>query len=515
MRSVMPQKNISKKTFLILCVCVLLLNLVRVSELNGNTEVEDSVKRLEKNINKTLQTSILQDALVGIQIVSLKSGKVVYERNPELSLNPASNTKLITSAAALVKLKPEYRFSTSVYTKATLRNGTLSGDMYLRGGGDPSLSYEALLCLAQDVYNAGVRTISGNIIGDDSFFDEEREFSGWYDFKRAYSGKISALSLNNNVIRLVVKPSSQSGGAPQILKEPPTSYVKVTNKATTLSSTKNRVSVAFLKSDDALKETTAEEALVIKGKISRKTKYGVSAYVNVNNPSLFTTTTFKDALEQLGIIVEGSAALGNIPQKSRRIAVYRSEPLASVICDSNKASNNFVAEQILKTLGAEVLGSPGTTLKGLQVIQEFLAGLDIPPDTYVLENGSGLSRNNRLSPEQIVTLLTYMHENFEVRSEYLASLAVAGVDGTLQRRLRDTQAERRLRAKTGAIRSVSCLSGYVVSRDNEVFAFSIMMNNYKSGGYAVKKIQNNIGLLLTEFYRPTYNARREVDHSTD
>lgn len=506
-------QKLSKQTTLILLMGIMLFHLVQVTELNGNTEIEDSLKRLEKNINHTLETSILKGASIGIQIVSLKTGQIVYAHNSEISLNPASNTKLITSAAALVKLKPEYRFTTSIYTKANLQNGILSGDLYLRGGGDPSLSYEGLLCLAQDVYNAGVRTITGNIFGDDSFFDEEREFSGWHDFEQAYSGKISALALNDNVVKLVVKPS-QPGSAPQVILEPPTSYVKVTNKASTLSSTKNRVYASFLKPGHDLPEIPPEETLVVQGKISRKTKYGVSAYVNINNPSLFTATTFKDALQQVGITVEGITVLGKIPKKSRKIAVYRSEPLSSVICKSNKTSNNFVAEQILKTLGAEIIGPPGTTSKGLQVIEEFLAELDISPGSYILENGSGLSRNNRLSPEQIVALLTYMHENFEVRSEYLASLAVAGVDGTLQSRWQGTQAERRLRAKTGAIRSVSCLSGYAVSKDNEVFAFSIMMNNYNSGGYAVKKIQNQIGLLLTEFYRPTYNARSEGDRST-
>ncbi len=503
------------KLILICLVCLTIFSLISASELDGNTEIENSVKRLQKDINKTLKTSILKNTSIGIQIISLNSGEVVYEHNPRLPLNPASNTKLITSAAALVKLKPEYRFTTSVYTNAKLQNGILSGDLYLKGGGDPSLSYEGLLYLAQDVYNVGVRIITGNIAGDDSFFDDEREFSGWHDFKGAYSGKISALSLNDNVVKLVIKPSLRSGVAPQIVLDPPTSYIKIKNKAVTLASTKNRVYASFLKPDNDLKETPAEETLVVQGKISRKTKYGVSAYVNVNNPSLFTTMTFKDALEQIGITVEGIAVLGKIPKKSKKIAVYESEPLSRVICESNKTSNNFVAEQILKTLGAEVIDLPGTTDKGLQVVQEFLAELDIPSDAYVLENGSGLSRNNRLSPEQIVILLTYMYENFEVKSEYLASLAVAGVDGTLQRRLQDTKAERRLRAKTGAIQGVSCLSGYAASKDNEVFAFSIMMNDYKSGGYAVKEIQNKIGILLTEFYRPTYNARSEISGSTN
>ena len=251
-----------------------------------------------------------------------------------------------------------------------------------------------------------------------------------------------------------------------------------------------------------------EETLVIKGKISSKSRYGVSAYVYVNNPSLYAATSFQDALEQMGIEVDGQAILGEVPAKSKRIAVYASESLARIICDSNKVSNNFVAEQLLKTLGAEALGKPGTTEKGLQVVAEFLEEVGIPHDAYALENGSGLSRNNRISPEQLVTLLTFMYEHFGVRSEFMASLAVAGVDGTLRKRLQDTQAERRLRAKTGTLTAVSCLSGYAASQDNEVFAFSIMMNGYSSGGYAVQEIQNTIGLLLTEFYRPTYNARK-------
>ena len=496
------------KTTLIFLACFAFLYLLPVSPLDGNTEVENSITHLEKDINKILNTSLLNDTSTGIQIISLNSREVVYEHNPKISLNPASNTKLITSAVALVKLKPEYQFTTSVYTDAKLQNGILAGDLYLKGGGDPALSYEGLLYLAREVYNAGVRTITGNIVGDDSFFDSEQEFSGWDDFDKVYSGKISALSLNNNAVRLIIKPSSRSGIAPEVILDPPTSYVKVTNKAVTRSS-RNRIYASLLKSEDALTEAAAQETLVVQGRISGKSRSGVSASVNIDDPSLFTTTTFKDALEQLGIAVKGAPVLGKISKKSWKIAGYASEPLSHIIWEANKTSNNFVAEQLLKTLGAEVLGPPGTTDKGLQVVQEFLAELGILPDAYVLENGSGLSHNNRLSPEQLVTLLTYMYENFEVRSEFLASLAVAGVDGTLQRRLRDTLAERRLRAKTGAIQGVSCLSGYAVSKDNEVFAFSIMMNDYKSGGYAVKEIQNKIGLLLTEFCRQTYNARSE------
>ena len=501
----------SHKALFVFLISFVVLSTISVSGLDSNTETKDSLQRLEKSIDKALKTSILKNASVGIQIVSLDTGEVVYKRNSETPLNPASNTKLITSAAALVNLTPQYQFRTSVYTNAKIKDGSLQGNLYLKGGGDPVLSYEGLLALAQDVYNAGIRTVTGDIVGDDTFFDDEREFSGWHDFNRAYSGKLSALSLGENSAKLVIKPSHRSGLAPQIILDPPTSYIQIKNKAVTLSANKVYASFSDSDTDTSSPDKPAKETLVVQGKVSRKSKYGVSAYVNVNNPSLFTTATFKDALEQMGITVNGAVSLGKVPKKSRRIAVYFSESLSNIICASNKLSSNFVAEQLLKTLGAEVKGTPGTTKKGLEVIHDFLAELDIQEDSYTLENGSGLSRNNRISAEQIVKLLTYMYENFEVKAEYLASLAIAGVDGTLRRRMQDTQAERRLRAKTGAIRSVSCLSGYAASKDNETFAFSILMNDYKSGGYAVKKIQNQIGLLLTEFYRQTYNALNETE----
>ncbi|GAK54241.1 D-alanyl-D-alanine carboxypeptidase/D-alanyl-D-alanine-endopeptidase [Candidatus Moduliflexus flocculans] len=470
-----------------------------------NADNTSSLRQLQNKIDNLLRSSALKNAAVGVQIVSLNTGEVVYERNPDLGLNPASNTKLITSATALVRLSPEYRYQTRVYADGGIRDGVLQGNVYLKGSGDPTFAYEGLLRLAQDVYNLGIRSISGDVIGDDTFFDDEREFSGWHDFKQAYSSKISALSLNKNSVTLRIKPAYRSGLAPLVILEPPTSYIAIKNKAVTLGS--NQVYASFLPAE----ESAQEETLIVQGKVSAKSSYGVSATVHVNNPSLFATTSFKNALEQIGMTVRGKVALAAVPKKSSLLATYESAPLPSIIAEANKASDNFVAEQLMKTLGAEEFGAPGTTQKGIQAVQAFLAELDIPQDAYVLENGSGLSRNNRVTPQQLVTLLRYMYDDFAVRAEYLASLAIAGVDGTLQRRMRD--AERRLRAKTGAINSVSCLSGYAASQDNEIFAFSIMMNGYKSGGYEVKKVQNQIGLLLTEFYRPEYNADAEPHDS--
>jgi D-alanyl-D-alanine carboxypeptidase/D-alanyl-D-alanine-endopeptidase (penicillin-binding protein 4) len=323
-----------------------------VSNLSSTPEAENTLQRLRKKIDAILATPALKGTSVGIQIISLDSQETIYERNPELTLNPASNTKLVTSAAALVRLTPQYQFRTSVYTDARIKKGVLEGNLYIKGGGDPTLSYQDLLALAQEVYYAGILTINGDIVGDDSFFDDEREFSGWHDFDRAYSGNLSALSLGDNSVHLLIKPSYRSGVAPEIILNPPTSYIQIKNKAVTLSS--NGIYASFSNNQNTSEDSPVQETLVVQGKISQKSKYGVSAYVNVKNPSLFTTATFKDALQQIGIAVKGRATLGRLPKKPRRLAVSYSEYLSNIIYESNKSSSNFVAEQILKPWGRKL-----------------------------------------------------------------------------------------------------------------------------------------------------------------
>ena len=165
----MNMKQRFYKTLRIIFLSFFILSSVTIADLNSNTEIEDSLQRLRKKIDTVLKTSILKGAEIGIQIMSLNSNEIVYERNPDQPLNPASNTKLVTSATALVWLTPQYQFQTSVYTDAKIKGGVLEGNLYLKGGGDPNLTYQELLVLAQDVYYEGVRTVTGDIVGDDTF----------------------------------------------------------------------------------------------------------------------------------------------------------------------------------------------------------------------------------------------------------------------------------------------------------------------------------------------------------
>jgi D-alanyl-D-alanine carboxypeptidase/D-alanyl-D-alanine-endopeptidase (penicillin-binding protein 4) len=181
--------------------------------------------------------------------------------------------------------------------------------------------------------------------------------------------------------------------------------------------------------------------------------------------------------------------------------VHQSIALFRIIQYLNKFSNNFVAEQILKTMGAELKNEPGTSEKGIEVIKEFLEGIGVPKDTYVIADGSGLSPLNRLTPSQLIKVLSYMYDNFQVQGEFFSSLGVMGVDGSVDDRLENTPAKRRIRAKTGTLYGVSSISGYIQAGTNETMAFSILINQASASLHSCKNVQNKILLLLLNFYR--------------
>lgn len=492
--------------FLVILFIILIVYVgIFSSNIDGKSEIPDTLKELRESIDRILQDKILKNVSIGIQIIFQDSGEVIYEFGADQLLNPASNTKLITSAVALARLKPEYRFKTAVYIDKTSHNGTTQ-NIYLKGFGDPDLSSENLWVIAKDILNEGITQVEGDILADDSFFDNQTVVKGWENFTSPASVGVSALSVNENIIKLFIKPGPKPGLPPFVATDPPSSYLRLTNQALTLAA-RSKISASYSQQE-------GDGEIIVKGRISKKTRRLYSE-IRVDDPALYTAGVFKRVLEDLGIKVLGTVRKGVVPSKARLLVLHHSQPLSVILNNSNKLSDNFVTEQILKVLGAEVKGVPGSTEKGIEVIREFLRDeIGISSENYILENGSGLSRKNRVSPKQIVKLLRYMYDNLEVKSEYLTSLAIAGVDGTMRRRLRDTFAERRLRAKTGALRGVSCLSGYAFTRDNEVITFSIMVNDYQTGGYPMKQIQNQIGLLLTEFQRIKY-AKNEEPQSLD
>jgi D-alanyl-D-alanine carboxypeptidase/D-alanyl-D-alanine-endopeptidase (penicillin-binding protein 4) len=436
----------------------------------GDIYPTSSIDRLQKNINRVIDNSTIKKENIGIKIVSLKNNDVIFSHNEDKLFIPASNVKLVTSAAALTKLYPDYTFKTKVYTDGPIMNETLKGDLYLKSFGDPMLVSEQLWLITRDVYNRGIRTINGDIVVGDDYFDEKRRGKGWKKNcgPQAYNAPIGASSLNFNVITLYIEPGDKIGAKGKIIVEPQTEYIEINNQTITTAKTRQPLSIRRISNGD-------QDKVVITGKIPIRSKR-IRLYRNISNPPLYLGTVFREFLIKEGIRIKGSVRVGTVPRNAREIGVHQSIALFRIIQYLNKFSNNFVAEQILKTMGAELKNEPGTSEKGIEVIKEFLEGIGVPKDTYVIADGSGLSPLNRLTPSQLIKVLSYMYDNFQVQGEFFSSLGVMGVDGSVDDRLENTPAKRRIRAKTGTLYGVSSISG-----DSQAERDPGVLDTYQSG----------------------------------
>jgi D-alanyl-D-alanine carboxypeptidase/D-alanyl-D-alanine-endopeptidase (penicillin-binding protein 4) len=259
--------------------------------------------------------------------------------------------------------------------------------------------------------------------------------------------------------------------------EPPSEYFIIENMVTTANRRARRFSV----SSDAAGD---RQKIILRGTVPTGGEWSI--WKKVDNPPMYFGLTLKHMMEERGIRVRGKVKLGHVPDKARLFYVAQSETFDLVLKRMNKLSSNFVAEQLLKTLGAEVRGAPGSTVKGVQVAEDFLEKeIGIPRGSYVMKNGSGLNDTNRFSSAQIARLLKAMYDRFPLAPEYLSSMGIAGKDGTLRYRFEGSEAVGRLRAKTGTLENVCALSGYVQSLNGEKFAFSMMVNDYAGRSGAV------------------------------
>lgn len=455
----------------------------------------ENIDLLQKQIGGIVNTPALPNYSTGIKIISLKTLETIYSQNENLPLMPASNMKIITSAAALTLLKPEFTFRTIIFIDTPVNEGVINGNLYLKGYGNPDLNTERLWMMARELTYKGITEIKGDIIGDDSFFDLQRTGKGWKNTYGAapYSAKISALSLNQNTIKVWVGPSKK--GYPGIISlDPPSKYFKIINQTVT-SGYRSYLYIA------RRINSSGEDEISVKGNIAVNSM-GENETINIANPPLYVASVFYEMLKKEGINISGSYRTGQISGKCWQLSETQSRPLNAIIAEFNKHSVNFIGETLLKYLAARYEGVPGTIEKGEAVIKnKFLIPLVKTQTTgMVIADGSGLSPLNRITPAQFIDVLKYMYNNFELSSDFVASLSIGGADGTLTKRFRNTSAYRKVRAKTGYIAGVSSLSGYAVTKDNEPMAFSIIMNNFYN--YAVAhSVQDKISIILTGFSR--------------
>jgi D-alanyl-D-alanine carboxypeptidase/D-alanyl-D-alanine-endopeptidase (penicillin-binding protein 4) len=427
-------------------------------------------------------------AKVGFQVVDLQTGEEVYAHGPDASLNPASTMKVVTSATALKVLGPSYRFTTDVYTDGTIdAAGTLQGNLYIEGHGDPSLVIEKLWKLVADLSNEGIERIEGDVVFDDDFHTGGAQLPGWNkpeDISRgpSYFATLSALSLNFNTAAIVVGPGAEVGKKARVrLETPAGSAVTVVNEVKTGAATARRS--VQMDRDVAADGTTTFTLRGTVPLLSDHTKY----YRTVADPTGQFAGAFQELLEERGIGVGGRFRRGDTPDDADRVLQVRSSSLATILMDMNKLSNNFIAEQVLRTIGAEVEGE-GSTEKGLEVVARYLAELGLDPAELNLVNGSGLSRSATLQPSVLTAVLVDMARDPQVGQEFASSLAIAGYDGTLWSRLRDEPG--RLRGKTGTIDGVHCLAGYVEDGRGGRYAFAFMVNDHGGRVRSVKDLHD-------------------------
>jgi serine-type D-Ala-D-Ala carboxypeptidase/endopeptidase (penicillin-binding protein 4) len=455
---------------------------------------------LRANIDMLLAQPELKKTKAGVLVVEADTGTPIYSHAEKTPLNAASNVKLVTSAAALSLLGPEYRWRTTLSVAgapggaSVPPGGELAGDLVLRGGGDPTLSDEDLAAMVADLTALGVRKVRGALVVDDSFFDRATVGPA-YDQKNesiASRAPSSAASLDGNAVAVTVIPGAAAGAPARITLEPASPYFVVAGSVITASDGPAAPSV------ETRDEGGARTRITVSGRI----RFGDeprTLYRRVVHPALFLGATLRQQLERRGIIVEKPTRVAAVAAQGLRVlSTHESAPLAVVVQELNKLSINFMAEQVLRTLGAEIVGRPGTWDKGLEAVARYLASLGLPRGSYQMTNGSGLYDSNHFSAEQIVDVLRAASRDFRISAEFLASLAVAGTDGTIAHRMAGTLAERYVRAKTGTLATVSCLSGFAGSPGRMPLVFSILMNDVANTAEA-RRTQDRVAELLVAY----------------
>jgi D-alanyl-D-alanine carboxypeptidase/D-alanyl-D-alanine-endopeptidase (penicillin-binding protein 4) len=449
-------------------------------------------EKLKADIDIILKDPLFVPSHVSMKIVSVRTGESLYEHDSKFLMNPASNVKLFTSAAAIGILGNNYRLKTSVYADSITQNGTVIGNLYLKGFGDPLLSTDDIDSLAWQIARKRITRITGGVVADNSYFDDRNWGLGWTwdDEPDPDAPFISALTVNNGCASV----TAFSDSAKVFLSiAPVTSFIRGVNAA--------NVARDSIRKPFKLRRPVQDKPNVIIAEGDLDTFASIEQKLSIRRPDLYAAQLFSEALQRRTIIVQDEISSGTIHLSSREITSF-AHTLDTVVTAMNKTSDNLSAENLLKICGATRYGVPGTAKTGCYAVNSFLSSLGIDTTLCNLVDGSGVSRYNLVSADIIVQLLTAMYRWNSYYALFFTSLPVAGVDGTLSSRMTSTtSATGNIFAKTGTLNGVSCLSGYAKTKDGELLAFSMMMQNFLSSSNDYRQVQDKIGAVLTSFSR--------------
>lgn len=433
-------------------------------------------------------------ANVGIAIKSMKYGDMIYARNDKSLFVPASTLKIFTAEAALLFLGPNYKFPTRFVTDATTTasNGKLYGNIYLINSGDPSLTYYDLADLMASLKSQQIQEIVGNVYIDNTAYDQVTTGPGWLwtDRKYCYGAPISASIINHNCLSFRVPHSKAiTTAGPNLL--PPSLN---TRPKKTVSSKVPANRNCYVNLDGARGGKIAMSGCLPKAHFSA----GVSSVIT--DVMQYDKTVLQDLFQRYGIHVKGAITSGIASSHFSELARHESKPLKTLISNMLKMSDNIIAGSIFKKMGELYTHRPGTWESGGDAVSRILAKrADLDNWRLNLIDGSGLSRYNQVTPSQMLQLLDFTFHNDATNYEFISALPIAGVDGTLKRRMRNIAWK--VRAKTGTMKGIVSLAGYAMSADKEPFAFVIIVNGQHGSVWQYREMEDKILDLLTRYSR--------------
>ncbi len=422
----------------------------------------------------------LGHAKIAVVVTDLATGKQLWAHEPDKGMNLASNAKLLTSVSALATLGSGFRWHTAVYATALDdHTGKVEGDLVVRGRGDPTLSVADLRALAADVAARGVREVTGKLVVDASYFDNQIEpphYTEQVSERAGFRAPIASFGVQRSAVEVVVVP--EPGGNAKVRLEPDSGeYITLgKHEVKTVTAGHTRVKVDTKLSPGHIVIEVSGEIRPVDGSYELRRR--------VEDPARFAAEVFRRLLAEHGVRIRDKAiALGPVPATAKLVAQHDSAPLAHVLREMNKLSDNYVAETVLKTLGAETRTTPGpaTWADGTKAVQTYLATIGIAAGAYRADNGSGLFGASEVSAKQLVAILAAAYADYRIGPDLLASLPVGGVDGTLAKRWIGHPAKGRVRAKTGTLDKVITLAGYLAVTSAHPLAFAILVGDIPGG----------------------------------
>ena len=450
-------------------------------------------KILQAKIKQALKKSGVPASSLSIVVADPQT--VLYELNARRPFNPASLTKILTASALLDLLSPSLQFKTEFLSKHKVNNSLLKGDLYLKGGGDPSFVSESLWNLVNNLSRTGVRTIQGNLIVDDSRFDSKKQSSRLKSFSRApYNAPVGALSFNWNTANIYVRPGEQPGHTLKLHIDPSSLYFSSvknqTKTATNHQSSKNKIRISIQKH-----KNTNRESLKITGEMPLSHKEQL-IYKNISYPALWTGWNTVEFLKQKGIKLTGRVNKGVVPSTAHVLAEWKGKTLSENIRMMMKYSNNFIVDMLVKNLAVEKNKKPGSLSKGLKIIKEHIKNqLGISNTEYQLEEASGLSRQNRFQALHLLKAFQYWHHH-PLQPEFESAFAIAGQDGTLKKRFVNNALQAKMYAKTGSLNGVSGLAGFFKTKQANKIFFIFLFNGSTQHQQKAELLLDTLSLII-------------------